>query len=105
MFNQMTVVMNTATKMASLHDAKDNQISELEKAFNSKLTENGDFAYCSTGNKLSDILFMSEYFSKHLGQVSIGCTPYEQLFSMLIRDPRFGIGSSDLGRELMKQSK
>ena len=31
MFNQMTVVMNTATKMASLHDAKDNQISELEK--------------------------------------------------------------------------
>lgn len=101
----MTVVMNTATKMASLNDAKENQISELEKAFNSKLTENGDLAYCSTGNKLSDILFMSEYFSKHLGQVSIGCTPYEQLFSMFIRDPRFGIGRRDLGRELMKQSK
>lgn len=81
------------------------KISDLESAFNIKLTENGDIAHYSTGNKLSDILFMSEYYGKHLTAVTsrmIGQSPYEKVFAMFMRDPRFGMGRRDLGRHLMK---
>lgn len=76
----------------------------LDKLFNTKLTENGDLAYKSTGDNLLDILFLSEYYQKHLNEVHIGTSEEEKLFSMFIRDPRFGLGRRDLGRELMKQS-
>ena len=76
----------------------------LEKILNEKKTENGDVAYKTTGNNLTDLLFMTAFFEKHLDQAKIGTTDREKLFSMFVRDPRFGLGRRDLGRELMKQS-
>lgn len=83
-------------------------MNELEKIIkknqNEKLTENGDKAYRTTGNNLTDIFFMSPYFEKNLDQVNIGTTEKEKVFSMFIRDPRFGLGRRDLGRRLMALS-
>ena len=62
----------------------------LEKLLNEKKTENGDVSYKSTGNNLTDLLFMTPYFEKNLNQVNIGTSDKEKLFSMFIRDPRFG---------------
>ncbi len=77
-------------------------MATLQQIFsNTKLTENGDTAYSSTGNHLLDILFMTEYFQGHLGEVYIGDSDKEKLFSMFIRDPRYGLGKRDLGRQLM----
>lgn len=77
-------------------------MATLEQAFNNtKLTENGDIAYSSTGNHLLDILFMTEYFQNHLNDVTIGNSEKEKLFAMFIRDPRYGLGRRDLGRRLM----
>ena len=81
---------------------------ELERLFananNEKLTENGDKAYKSSTNHLVDILFTAPYLEKNLSEVSIGDSDVEKLFSMFMRDPRFGLGRRDLGRELMLQS-
>lgn len=79
-------------------------MNSLEKIFAEKRTENGDVSYNTTGDNLLDILFMTSFFEKHLSQVKIGDSNKEKLFSMFIRDPRFGLGRRDLGRELMKQS-
>lgn len=83
-------------------------MNELEKIINKnqneKLTENGDKAYKSTGNNLTDIFFMTPYFEKNLDQINIGTSEKEKLFSMFIRDPRFGLGRRDLGRKLMSLS-
>ncbi len=79
-------------------------MNEIEKILNEKKTENGDKAYKSTGDNLTDLLFMSEYFNKHLEEASIGVSDKEKLFSMFIRDPRYGMGRRDLGRRLMKLS-
>lgn len=79
-------------------------INELEKIFNEKLTENGDKSYKSTGNNLTDLFFMTPYFEKNLGEATIGTTEREKVFSMFVRDPRFGLGRRDLGRRLMKLS-
>lgn len=78
---------------------------ELEKVFSQKTNENGDISYTTTGDNLVDILFMSEYFGKHLEEVTIGNSDKEKLFSMFLRDPRKGLGRRDLGRELMRQSE
>ena len=80
-------------------------MNEIEKLMNEKLTENGDKAYKSTGNNLTDLFFMTPYFEKHLDEVSIGTSDKEKLFSMYVRDPRFGLGRRDLGRKLMYLSK
>ena len=80
-------------------------MNELEKLFAEKRTENGDVAYSTTGKKLLDILFMTAYFEKNLGEVKIGNSDKEKLFAMFIRDGRFGLGRRDLGRELMKQAE
>lgn len=69
-----------------------------------KLTENGDIAFNTTGNNLLDILFMTEYYTKHPDEVKIGNSEREKLFSMFIRDPRYGLGRRDLGRKLMALS-
>ena len=79
-------------------------MNALEKIYLEKLTENGDIAYKSTGNNLTDLLFMTPFFEKHLNQVTIGTSDKEKLFSMFVRDPRFGLGRRDLGRKLMKLS-
>ena len=77
--------------------------SELEMLFANKLTKNGDVAFNTTGNKLLDILFMSEYYTKHLSEIpQIGNGNGEKLFAMFIRDGRFGLGRRDLGRQLMR---
>lgn len=79
-------------------------MTDLERVFAEKLTENGDSSYNTTGNKMLDILFMTSYFEKHLQEVKIGTSDKEKLFSMFIRDPRFGLGRRDLGRKLMAES-
>lgn len=79
-------------------------MNSLEKLFAKKRTENGDDAFNTTGDKLLDLLFMSEYYSKHLDEVEIDEGDLEVLFSMFMRDPRFGMGRRDLGRELLNQS-
>ena len=43
-------------------------MTELEKLFAEKRTENGDIAYNTTGDNLLDILFMTEYYSKHIDE-------------------------------------
>ena len=74
----------------------------LEQIFALKTTENGDKTYNTTMNSMLDILFMSEYYSKHLNEVPvIGSTEREKLFAMMMRDPRFGLGRRELGRRLM----
>lgn len=79
-------------------------MATLDQIFSdTKLTENGDLAYSSTGNVLLDVLFMTEFYQKHLNEVpNIGDDEKARLFAMFIRDPRFGLGRRDLGRELMK---
>jgi len=80
-------------------------MNEIEKIMNEKRTENGDKAYKSTGNNLTDLFFMTPYFEKHLEEVSIGESEKEKIFSMFIRDPRYGLGRRELGRKLMSLSK
>ena len=80
-------------------------MTELEKIMQTKRTENGDVAYKTTGNNLTDLFFMTPYFEKNLEQVKIGNSEKEKVFSMFVRDPRFGLGRRDLGRELMRQSE
>lgn len=80
-------------------------MNALEKLFNKKITENGDISYKSTGNYLLDLLFMSSYYEKHLDEVGskipMEVSNKDKLFAMFMRDPRFGLGRRDLGRELM----
>lgn len=78
----------------------------LTKIFKGSTTDNGDKCYTSTGNVLLDILFMTEYYQTHLNEVPYtGQDEKAKLFSMLIRDPRFGIGKRDLGRILMRDAQ
>lgn len=77
-------------------------MKELEEIFAKKLTENGDEAYNTTGDKLTDILFMSQYYRTHLDEVpNIKDCYRAKTFAMFIRDPRFGLGERDLGRKLL----
>lgn len=75
----------------------------VEQAFeNVKMTENGDLAFNSTTNKLVDILFMSEYYQKHLDEMpTLDVNDYNKLFAMFMRDPRYGMGRRDIGRMLL----
>lgn len=85
-------------------DISNYRSSELEMLFSGTLTENGDKSFLTTGNKLIDILFKCEYYTKHPKELRIGTSPVEKLFSMFIRDPRHGLGYKNVGRELMAQS-
>lgn len=80
-------------------------MNEIEKILNEKKTENGDKSYKSTGNNLMDLFFMTAYFEKNLDEATIGDSEKEKIFSMFIRDPRFGLGRRTLGRRLMRLSK
>lgn len=80
-------------------------MNELQKILNTKKTENGDIAYKTTGNNLTDLFFMTPFFEKNLDEVKIGKSEKEKLFSMFVRDPRFGLGRRDLGRKLMELSE
>lgn len=75
----------------------------VEQVFeNVKMTENGDLAFNSTTNKLVDILFMSEYYQKHLDEMpTLDVNDYNKLFAMFMRDPRYGMGKRDIGRMLL----
>lgn len=77
-------------------------MNSLEKIFAEKRTENGDIAWKTTGNNLTDLMFMTAFFERHLDEVKIGQTEKEKMFARFIRDPRFGLGRRDLGRRLMK---
>lgn len=78
----------------------------LKECFYQKMTENDDVSFSSTGNKYLDILFMSEYYGRHLSAVpSIGNDDYSKLFAMFMRDGRFGLGRRDLGRVLMDNAE
>lgn len=78
----------------------------LNEVFHKKYTENGDVAFdaVSAEDNLLNILFMSEYYQKHLNEVHIGKTERDRLFARFVRDPRFGLGRRDLGRVLMHDS-
>ena len=75
----------------------------LDEIFNAKLTENGDIAFKKVSdNNLLNILFLTEYYQKHLVEIPhLEETAINKLFAMFIRDPRFGLGRRDLGRQLM----
>ncbi len=77
-------------------------IMELKKLNAEKRTENNDIAYNTTGNVLIDLLFMADFFTKNLDQVTLGQSEKEKLFAMYMRDPRDGKGYRDLGRRLME---
>jgi len=79
----------------------------LEEIFSAKLTENGDLAFTKVSdNKMLNILFMKEYYQKHLQETPVlGDSDLDKLFAMFIRDPRFGLGRRDLGRQLMSNAK
>lgn len=72
-----------------------------------KVNENGDVSFKSTGNDMLDVLFMSEYYTRHLNEVDskVGEGEKWRLFSMFMRDPRFGLGRRDLGRRLMSLTR
>lgn len=82
----------------------------LKDAFNKTKTENGDKAYISTLDNYLDILFKTEYFTKHVDEVPQFLNPnseYDKLFARMVRDPRTatgGLGKRDLGINLMLQS-
>ena len=79
----------------------------LNEIFNEKVTENGDVSFSKVGdNVMLNILFLTEYYQKHLNKLpNLGNSNLEQLFSMFIRDPRFGLGRRDLGRVLMMNTQ
>ena len=79
----------------------------VEQVFtNVKETENGDLAFKSTCNKMLDILFMTEYYQKHLDEIPyMGNSEINRLFAMFIRDPRYGLGKRDIGRVLMSRAE
>lgn len=89
------------TEMVKEYNDNFNPLSEL---FSRKLTENGDSAYKTTGNRLVDVFFFSEYFQKHLNEVKIDDSFISKVLAMFIRDPRKGLGRRDLGRVLMSQA-
>ena len=78
----------------------------LDEIFNVKLTENGDIAFKKVSdNELLNILFLTEYYQKHLDEVPIlEDSDINRLFAMFIRDPRYGLGRRDLGRRLMSMT-
>lgn len=83
-------------------------MNNLEKLFNTKLTENGDLAYKSSGNSVVDLIFLAEYFTKNPNEIPINDIaelPDEirRLLCMFIRDPRFGMGYRDYGRILFEK--
>lgn len=84
-----------------LSDFKQSELSEL---FNDTLTENGDATYKNHSNKLVDTMFKCEYYTKNPSTLRIGKSNIEKLFSMFIRDPRFGLGYKTVGRRLMALS-
>ena len=79
----------------------------LNEIFNEKVTENGDISFSKVSdNVMLNILFLTEYYQKHLSELpNLGNSNLEQLFSMFIRDPRFGLGRRDLGRVLMMNTQ
>lgn len=70
---------------------------------NTKLTENGDFAFIKPSeNDMVNILFLSEFYREHLDKLPyLGTSDRAKLFARFIRDPRHGMGLKDLGRRLM----
>ena len=80
---------------------------DLQHIFNAKATENGDLSFkkVSQDNELLNILFLTEYYQKHLGETPVlEPSDRNRLFAMMIRDPRLGLGRRDLGRVLMKNT-
>ncbi len=78
----------------------------LNEIFNAKLTENGDLSFKkASDNPLLNILFLTEYYQKHLDEVPLlEDSDINRLFAMFIRDPRYGMGRRDLGRRLMSMT-
>lgn len=80
---------------------------DLQHIFNAKATEKGDLSFkkVSQDNELLNILFLTEYYQKHLGEIPVlEPSDRNRLFAMMVRDPRLGLGRRDLGRVLMKNT-
>lgn len=84
----------------------DNNGNTPLRALFSNVTEtlNGDIAFKSTNSELIDILFQVNWLKSHVDEINIGTGDKEKLFSMFIRDPRYGIGARNVGRQLLKLS-
>lgn len=85
---------------------KQRNMAKIEDIFGAtKLTENGDIAFSTTNNQFVDLLFFAEYYSRNLNKVIIGKDEKSKIFSMMMRDPRFGLGYRAYGRKLMDISE
>ena len=80
-------------------------MNNLQKMKQTKLTENGDKSFKTTGNNYTDIMFLTEYLENHLDEIKIGKKTKDKVLSMYIRDPRFGMGKRKLGRKLCELSE
>ena len=67
-------------------------LEDLQEVKASKLKENGDKSYNTTGNHLVDLMFMAEYFTANPSEVKIGDSDKEKLFAMYMRDAVYGKG-------------
>lgn len=77
----------------------------LSEAFVVKTTENGDIAFNTSGNHYADLIFLSEYYTKHPEEAVIGNSDFDKIFAMMVRDPRFGLGMRTYGRKLMSMAE
>lgn len=81
---------------------------KLKEVFNKTTTTNGDDAFLSSGNKYVDILFRLTEFRHNPTKIPYTLSPdseIDMLFSMYIRDPRYGTGEREVGRQLMLDTK
>lgn len=80
-------------------------MATITEIFSAKMTENGDKSFNTTGNHYLDILFMTEYYKNHINELPrIGNDSKSKLFAMFMRDPRYGMGCRNIGRQLMKDA-
>lgn len=82
-------------------------MTKISTAFqNATLTENGDLAFKSTGNKMVDLLFYAPYLTENPQYIADLAKEVDEnilgLFACFMRDPRLGMGWKVVGRELLK---
>lgn len=80
-------------------------MTELERAFAIKVTENGDKSYNTTGHAALDILFMSQYFRNNIKDLpNINNYERKETFARFMRDPRHGLGEKNVGLALLNKN-
>lgn len=100
--DDLEVLAELKHKLGNPHNPEETKTA-LDELFDDRTeTLNGDVAFVNVGNLLVDILFKTEYLRNHLDELPvIEPTVRNQIFSMMIRDPRYGFGQKNVGRSLM----